>query len=158
MKMKFLKKIKMSALLKMLRGIKPKDIVRLVILTILATVIGILALAIDAYNYDLDPQNGVDIFEGVSSILILIAGGFVVLYELDLWYTVSYFLFRQKTTGKTILNLLSNLTFLSVFLCSFYQPRSNSLKSLELSLLILFFLYILLRVSYFLAALCSKKP
>ena len=86
------------------------------VLLILATVVGTFALAIDSYHYDMDPQNGVDIFEGVSSILILIAGSFVVLYELDLWYTVSYFLFRQKTAAKTILNVLANITFLSVFI------------------------------------------
>ena len=137
---------------------KKKLITGLVLLLILATVIGTFALAVDSYHYDMDPQNGVDIFEGVSSILILIAGSFVVLYELDLWYTVSYFLFRQKTAAKTILNLLANMTFLSVFICCIYQPNSNSLKSLELTLLFLFFLYIILRViSILLPAVTPKR-
>ena len=127
------------------------------VLLILATVVGTFALAIDSYHYDMDPQNGVDIFEGVSSILIVIAGILIVLYELDLWYTVSYFLFRQKTAAKTILNLLANMTFLSVFLCGFCESDAPSIKTLELTLLILFFLYILFRIGYFVATLRSEK-
>ena len=128
---------------------KKKLITGLFLLLILATVIGTVALSVDSYNYDMDPQNGVDIFEGVSSILILIAGSFVVLYELDLWYTVHYFLFREKTLAKSVLNLLSNLTFLSVFLCTLFESNSPSVKPMECALLLLCFLYIILRTIYF---------
>ena len=119
------------------------------VLLILATVVGTFALAIDSYHYDMDPQNGVDIFEGVEAVLILIIGGFVVLYELDLWYTVHYFLFREKTLAKSVLNLLSNLTFLSVFLCTLFESNSPSVKPMECALLLLCFLYIILRTIYF---------
>ena len=128
---------------------KKKLITGLVLLLILATVIGTFALAVHSYHYDMDPQNGVDIFEGVSSILILIAGSFVVLYELDLWYTVSYFLFRQKMTAKTVLNLLSNLTFLSAFFTCFCERWFVGVKAFEITILIFIVLYILFRITYF---------
>ena len=127
---------------------KKKILIGLFVCLILATVIGTVVLSVDSYNYDMDPQNGLDIFEGVDAVLILIVGGFVVFYELDLWYTVHYFLFREKTLAKSVLNLLSNLTFLSVFLCTLFESNSPSVKTVELTLMILFGAYLILRVIY----------
>ena len=70
--------------------------------------------AIDSYNYDMDPANGVDIMEGMGAAFLIIIGGLVVFYELDLFYTVYYFFIRPKTLIKSILVIFSNLTLLLV--------------------------------------------
>ena len=70
--------------------------------------------AIDSYNYDMDPANGVDIMEGMGAAFLIIIGGIVVFYELDLFYTVYYFFIRPKTLIKSILVIFSNLTLLLV--------------------------------------------
>jgi hypothetical protein len=71
--------------------------------------------AIDSYRYDMDPANGIDIMEGMGAVMLLGLGGFVVFYELDLFYTVYYFFIRPKTITKSVLNIFSNLTLLTVF-------------------------------------------
>ena len=70
--------------------------------------------AIDSYNYDMDPANGVDIMEGMGAAFLIIIGGLVVFYELDLFYTVYYFFIRPKTLIKSILVIFSNLALLLV--------------------------------------------
>ena len=75
---------------------------------ILITAIVFIVGAIQSYNYDMDPANGVDIFEGFGAVLIAVVGGFVVFYELDLFYTTYYFFIKPKTIAKSILNVFSN--------------------------------------------------
>ena len=86
--------------------------------------------AIDSYNYDMDPANGVDILEGFGAVLTMMVGGFVVFYELDLFYTVYYFFIKPKTVAKSILNILSNLSLLLIFFSEYYKesPYSDILK------------------------------
>ncbi len=84
------------------------------LLLILVTATAFLIAAIDSYNYDMDPANGVDIMEGMGAAFLIIIGGLVVFYELDLFYTVYYFLIRPKTLIKSILVIFSNLTLLLV--------------------------------------------
>ena len=62
------------------------------LLLILVTATAFLIAAIDSYNYDMDPANGVDIMEGMGAAFLIIIGGFVILCELDLFFTVYYFL------------------------------------------------------------------
>jgi hypothetical protein len=83
----------------------------LIIITALATIIG----AIDSYKYDMDPKNGVDALEGFGAVIIAVVGGYVVFYELDLFYTVYYFFIKPKTLTKSILNVLSNICLVLVF-------------------------------------------
>ena len=83
----------------------------LIIITAITFVVG----AIQSYNYDMDPANGVDILEGLGAAITLMIGGFVVFYELDLFYTVYYFFIRPTTITISILNIFSNLTLLTVF-------------------------------------------
>ena len=40
---------------------------------ILLTAIFFLAVAIKSYQYDMDPQNGVDVFEGVAAFLCVVS-------------------------------------------------------------------------------------
>ena len=75
---------------------KKKIIIGIFSLLILITAIFFVAGAIVSYNYDMDPANGVDILEGFGAALTLIVGGLVVFYELDLFYTVYYFLIKPK--------------------------------------------------------------
>ena len=81
---------------------------------ILITLFVFLKGAIDSYNYDMDPANGVDIMEGMGAAFLIIIGGLVAFYELDLFYTVYYFFIRPKTLIKSILVIFSNLTLLLV--------------------------------------------
>ena len=74
--------------------------------------------AVKSYRYDMDPANGVNILEGLGAVLTIIVGAFVVFYELDLFYTVYYFVIAPKSIAKSTLNILSN--YLSVA-CVFQQ-------------------------------------
>ena len=76
---------------------KKKIIIWVFCVLILVTAIAFLAAAINSYLYDMDPDNGVDILVGFGAVLIAVVGGFVVLYELDLFYTVYYFFVKLKT-------------------------------------------------------------
>ena len=93
---------------------------RIIIISIFLLLIAITSFlfikgAIDSYHFDMDPANGVDIMEGMGAAMLIVLGGFVVLYELDLFYTVYYFFIKPKTVVKSILNILSNLTLLLMF-------------------------------------------
>lgn len=101
--------------------------------------------AIDSYNYDMDPANGVDILEGFGAVLTMMVGGFVVFYELDLFYTVYYFFIKPKTVAKSILNIISNLSLLLIFFSEYYK---DIFKEDVIAPLIVFFTYIVLRIVY----------
>ena len=124
---------------------KKKIIIRAFLTLIFITSIFFVVSAIASYNYDMDPAIGVDIFEGVGAVLsfvmLIMLGVFVVFYELDLFYTVYYFLIKPKTIAKSILNVLANASLLLVFL----------------SPLILFAIYIVLRISYFIISIRESK-
>jgi hypothetical protein len=126
-------------------NIKKKIIIRAFLTLIFITSIFFVVSAIASYNYDMDPAIGVDIFEGVGVVLsfalVIMIGVFVVFYELDLFYTVYYFLIKPKTIAKSILNVLANASLLLVFL----------------SPLILFAIYIVLRISYFIISIRESK-
>ena len=88
---------------------------------ILITAIIFIVSAVASYNYDMDPANGVDILEGFGAVVTMVVGAFVVFYELDLFHTVYYFLIKPKTIAKSILNVLSNVSFLLVFFNQYYK-------------------------------------
>ena len=70
---------------------KKKLIVCAFLVLIAVTAIACISAAIGSYRYDMDPANGVDILAGFGAVLVMLVGGFVVLYELDLFFTVYYF-------------------------------------------------------------------
>ncbi len=84
------------------------------LLLILVTATYTLVSAIKSYQYDMDPANGVDIMEGMGAAFLILIGGLVVFYEIDLFYTVYYFFIRPKTLIKSIIVILSNLTLILV--------------------------------------------
>ena len=116
----------------------------LILITAIAFIIG----AIDSYNYDMDPNNGVDIFEGLGAVLITMVGGFVVFYELDLFYPTYYFFIKPKTKIKTILNILANFSLVLIFVYSHLSNIFMELRVYEITPVILFWIYVVLRIIY----------
>lgn len=113
---------------------------------ILVTAIMFLGLAEASYQYDM--ENQVDILEGFGAFLMIVVGAGVVFYELDLFYTVYYFLTKPRTKAKSLLNILSNLSFLLIFVYGFLSHFFMELRVFETVQLILFLLYIALRTTY----------
>ena len=119
---------------------------------ILITAIVFIVGAIQSYNYDMDPANGVDILEGFGAVLTLMVGGFVVFYEFDLFYTAYYFLIKPKTKAKSILNILANFTLVIMYftdsISHFLFKYVSEIFGEEVILLFaLFFTYVILRIA-----------
>ena len=115
---------------------------------IICTLVLSIAGAIESHNYDI--QNNIDIFEGLDAVLCLLIGGFAVLYEIDLFYTVFYFLFKSKTKAKTVLNLLSTLSWVFLFTYGYLIDAYMELRKYESPALviILFSAYVIFRFVY----------
>ena len=126
---------------------KKKIIVCAFLILIFLTAAFFVVTAIDSYNYDMDPANGVDILEGFGAVLAIMIGAFVIFYELDLFYTVYYFFIKPKTIAKSILNILANASLLLLFFVDFYK---DIFSEDVIAPLIVFTIYIALRISYFL--------
>ena len=130
---------------------KKKIIIVVFSLLILITAIVSIVGAISSYNYDMDPANGVGILEGFGAVLIAIVGGFAIFYELDLFYTVYYFFIKPKTIAKSILNILANLTLVTMYftdsIAHFLFEHVSEIFGEEILLLFsLFLIYIILRI------------
>ena len=123
---------------------KKKIVICVFLTVILITTIFFIATAIDSYNYDMDPANGVDILEGVGAVLAIMIGAFVVFYELDLFYTVYYFLIKPKTIVKSILNILANMSLLLIFFADYYK---NVFSEDVIAIFIVLTIYVVLRIS-----------
>lgn len=133
---------------------KKKIIIGVFSLLILITAIVFIVGAIQSYNYDMDPANGVDILEGFGAVLTLMVGGFVVFYELDLFYTAFYFFLKPKIIAKSILNIVSNLTLLSIVFTDsiahfLFKYVSEIFGEEVIVLFSLFFIYVILRIICF---------
>jgi len=125
---------------------KKAIVVCIFLILIILTVVDVAISAVESYRYDMDPTNGVDIFEGFGAVFAVMIGGFVVFYELDLFYTVYYFLFRPKTAAKSILNILSNLSLLLLFFADYYQ---DVFKEDVIAPLLVLLIYVILRTVSF---------
>ena len=123
---------------------KKKIIICIFLTIILITAIFFIAAAIDSYNYDMNPANGVDILEGFGAVLAIMIGAFVVFYELDLFYTVYYFLVKPKTTAKSILNIFANVSLLLIFFADYYK---NVFSEDVIAIFIVLTIYVVLRIS-----------
>ncbi len=128
---------------------KKRIIICVFLLLIIITAIDFIHAAIDSYNYDMDPNNGVDIFEGFRAVLIMMVGGFVVFYELDLFYTAYYFFLKPKTRTKSVLNILSNFSLVLIFVYSYLSNIFMELRAFEVTPLILLLIYLIFRIVYF---------
>ena len=94
---------------------KKKIIICTFLLLIFITAFVFIKGAIESYNYDMDPANGVDIMEGMGAAMLIVLGGLIVFYELDLFYAIYYLFVRPKTVAKSILVILANFTLLLIF-------------------------------------------
>lgn len=124
----------------------------LIALTAICTIVS----AVRSYQFDRDPANGVDSMEGMGAAMLLVLGGFVILYELDLFYTVYYFLIKPKTPVRSVLNLFSNVSLLLVFIS---LPIANALSIHEETAVTVtvFLLYLLLRGIYLTVSTLSQE-
>ena len=127
---------------------KKKIVIGSFLALILITAIIFIIGAINTYNYEVAND---DIMMGFGAAMILAVGGFVVFYELDLFYTVYYFLVKPKTIAKSILNVVSNLTLLGVFFTDttahlLFRFVSEVFGEEVIVLFALFFIYIILRI------------
>ena len=123
---------------------KKKIIICVFLTIILITAAFFIAVAIDSYNYDMNPANGVDTLEGFGAVLAIMIGAFVVFYELDLFYTVYYFLIKPKTIVKSILNILANMSLLLIFFADYYK---NIFSEDVIAIFIVLTIYVVLRIS-----------
>ncbi|MBO5203366.1 MAG: hypothetical protein J6B72_02000 [Clostridia bacterium] len=129
---------------------KKKIVIGAFLLLVLITAIFFIVGAVDSYNYDMDPANGVDILEGVGAAILIVIGGIVILCESDLFFTVYYFLVKPKTLPKSILMTLSQLMLLTVIfsedLAKFLsQYVSDVFKEEIIVIFPIFFFYVILR-------------
>ena len=88
---------------------------------------------------------------GLGAAMVLVIGTFVVFYELDLFYTAYYFFVKPKTIGKSILNVFSNLTLLSIVFTDsiahfLYKYVSEVFGEEVIVLFALFITYVILRI------------
>ena len=132
---------------------------KIIIVSIFLFLIAITAIytiieAVKSYNYDMDPANGVDLLEGLGAVLALVIGGFVILYELDLFYTVYYFFVKPKTVVRSIINVLANVCLLLVFF-SEYVAKALSIGEEAIVLFAFLGAYALLRFVYFMISMFS---
>ena len=93
---------------------KRKMIIWVFSLLILVTAITFLAGAINSYLCDIAYHSD-DHWVGFDAVSLMMIGGFTVFYELDLFHTTYYFLMKPKTTTKSILHILANVSLLLGF-------------------------------------------
>ena len=127
---------------------KKKIIIAAIFLTLIAvTAIYTVVSAVKSYQYDMDPANGIDIMEVMGAAILLGLGGFVFFYELDLFYTVYYFLVKPKSIAKSILNILSNVSLLLQFFVLRIARAFSISEETDLAIA-LFFIYVIFRTLY----------
>ena len=107
--------------------------------------------AIESYNYDMDPANGVDILEGVGAAMLIGVGILFILCEIDLFFTVYYFLIKPKTLSKSIFMALSQLMILLVIFSNdlshfLFLHVSEVFREEFIVIAPIFFLYVILRL------------
>lgn len=123
-----------------------KIIVSLIFCTlILATMIYFIVSATETQRAE-SKDPAIDILEGLAATIVVVVGGFIVLYECDLFYTVYYLLFRQKRKAKTVLVILANVTLIMIFIYSYLSARYMGLRKYEIIVFILFSVYIVFKV------------
>ena len=135
-------------------------IISIFLALIVITSVWFVTAAIDSYNYDMDPANGVDIMEGMGAAFLIIIGGFVILCELDLFFTVYYFLVKPKTLLKSIFITLSQLMLLLVFFSEklahfLFEHVSDIFGEEGIVIIPIFFFYVISRIICI--AICYSK-
>lgn len=137
---------------------KKKIIIGLFSALILITAMIFIVGAILSYNYDITNHPN-DKWLGFGAVLTLMVSGFVVFYELDLFYTAYYFFVKPKTIAKSILNILANVILLLIFFSDYFAhilyTNLNIFKEEGLFPIVLFLIYVVLRIVC--AAISAKQ-
>ena len=136
---------------------KKKLIIITFLLLILATAVFVSYMAVESYRHEMDPKTGDDIFGGAVVFLAVIIGGFIIWYELDLFYTVYYFFVKPKTLLKSTINILAILSFTFVLVCFLSDALFVALGRNEKIVLYAFLAYIILRTVNLLVCAFSDK-
>ena len=131
---------------------KKKIVVWLFCLLIIITAIAFVTMA--AYSYETNRGRTFGALEAVSVIFI---GGYIVLYELDLFYTVYYFVVKPKTITKTVLNILANVSLGFMFSYNWLSDFFINLRKYEITSSFLLLIYIILRLASFVVLSRSSK-
>ena len=88
---------------------KKKILIGAFLLLVFLTATVFTVAIVDSYNYDMDPSNSIDIMEGMDAAFLIIVGGLVILCELDIFFTVYYFIVKPNTLLKSVFMILSQL-------------------------------------------------
>jgi|GEM_PF-1087326 len=146
---------------------KKKIVIGVFSVLMAVTLIGYVVAAVSAYAYEMDPANGVDIFEGFGAFIALLVGFFVVLFEIDLFHTVYYFLFKPRTKAKSALNILACSCWPLFFLAAYLPEKILGFRAVEYGISIVrleetlmtaaFLLYLLLRLAYWTLSLVQWR-
>ena len=136
---------------------KKRIIISIFLLVILVTAVFFGYMAVDSYLYDMDPKNGVDMLEGVNTFLAIVIGGFIIWYEIDLFYTLYYFCVKPKTVLKSIINILANLSLTFVIACFLLDALFVALGRNVEVVICIFLSYIILRAVYLVICAFSDK-
>lgn len=124
---------------------KKKIIIYIFSALIILTAIIFFILAIDTYAYE---AKNADILVGLGAAIVMVIGGFTVLYEFDLFYVVYYFFIKPRSKAKSVLNVLSNVSLILIFAYTFLSDVFMELRKYEFTPLVLFAIYIILRMLY----------
>ena len=126
-------------------------------ISILTTLILFASWVMQALSYDMYSNNEFDIGEGVFGFVLIIIGGIVVFYELDLFYTVYYFLIKTKNKIQSILNIIANLTLVvaivRILTLSIFSDSLLLFDEVIVSPIDLFLIYFVLRIIYFIVSM-----
>ncbi len=123
---------------------------------ILITAIIFTSWIMQALGFDMYSNDEFDIGEGFFGLILTVVGGTVIFYELDLFYTVYYFLIKPKTKIKSILNILSNLSLLFAIMyvgLSIFFIGQRVYESVPITLLLA---YVILRIVYLIVSIVLK--
>lgn len=151
---------------------KKKRIVLIFVLLIVFTIVASFLLAIKVYNEEVEEVEkiGGDYrFVGFGAFVMILLGMFVVVYEIDLFYTVYSAAIKPKPVIKTILSILANLClmlFTAGLLCRFLHGATpleyasvmdRIVDKIEKIAVIAFYVYLPLRPAALIAALVTRK-
>ena len=123
----------------------------------LLTAVFFLIAGIEVYRTEME-QYPHEAFAGMGAAILAVICIFLLIWELNLFVTVCYFLFSRKTTARTLLSILSSLTLV---LIGIYDPVSGVctvLRRYEAIFCILLVAYVLLRSIYWTVWAVTDNP
>jgi|GEM_PF-5656786 len=150
---------------------KKKRIVLIFVLLIVFTIVASFLLAIKVYNEAMAEAEKLGEYKGVGFAIIILGFlvVFVLIYEIDLFYTVYSAATKPKPVIKTILSILANLCltlFTAGLICRFLHGATpleyasvmdRIVDKIEKIAVIAFYVYLPLRPAALIAAFVSRK-